>query len=150
MEFLLYLTPIGNQIINSLSLAKYSIRENTEVCRSEKDVFGYLERSKNEFVICTSNIKKGGWSLKHYVNETVYHEAVHVAQDCKNRGIRSIFGNSTLGISKKSMPLSSDKLNEVNQSATIFSFGSRDREHEAYFLEDKPKKVLHYVQKYCF
>jgi hypothetical protein len=149
MEFLLYLTPIGNQIINNLAQAKFKIQENTQICRNEKDVFGYLEQSTNKFVICTSNIKNGGWNLNRYVNETVYHEAVHAAQDCKSKGIGRVFGNSTLGIPKKSMPLSSDKLNEVKKSSSIFNLGSTSREHEAYFLENKPEKVLYYVKKYC-
>ena len=62
----------------------------------------------------------------------------------------SMFSLPPLGIPKKLMPLSSDKLNEVNQSATIFAIRSHDTEHEAYYLENKPQKVIHYVQKYCF
>jgi hypothetical protein len=147
MEFLLYLSPQGQQLINSLISARFKFYENTQICRNEPSAFGYVKRSK-EFVICTNNIKSGGWSLKHYVNETVYHESVHAAQICKG-GFLSIFAPPTLGISKKLMPLSTDKLNEVNRSATIFGNGSRDREHEAYYLENKPQKVIHYVQKYC-
>jgi hypothetical protein len=149
MEFLLYLTPIGNQIIDNLVLAKFKIQENTQVCKSQSNVFGYLEHSKNQFVICTSNIKNGGWNIKHYVNETVYHESVHASQNCKSRGIRGIFGTTTLGIPKETMPLSSDKLNDVKKSSSVFGLGSSAREHEAYYLENKPEKVLYYVKKYC-
>jgi hypothetical protein len=148
MEFLLYLSPQGQQLVNDLISAQFKFQENTQLCRNEPNVFGYVKNSK-QFVICTSNIKRGGWSLKHYVNETVYHESVHAAQICKG-GFLSAFFPPTLGISKKSMPLSSDKLDEIEQSASIFGIGSRDREHEAYYLENKPQKVINYVKKYCF
>ncbi len=148
MEFLLYLSPQGQQLVNDLISAKFRFYENTQMCRNEPNVFGYVKKSK-EFVVCTGNMKRGGWPLKHYVNETVYHESVHAAQICKG-GFISVFSPPALGISKKSMPLSVDKLNEVNQSATIFGIGSKHREHEAYYLENKPQKVIHYVQKYCF
>jgi hypothetical protein len=149
MEFLLYLTPIGNQIINDLAKAKFIVQENTQICRDEKGTFGYLEHHTKKFVVCTSNIKSGGWNLNHYVNETVYHEAVHAAQQCKSKGVRGIFGVATLGIPKKMMPLSSDKQDEMKRSSSLFKFGSIDREHEAYYLESKPQQVLHYVKKYC-
>jgi hypothetical protein len=149
MEFLLYLTPVGNEIVNSLAQAKFKIRENTQICRQEKSTFGYMHHRTDEFVVCTTNIKNGGWSLKHYVNETVYHEAVHAAQNCKSRGIFSIFGPSSLGIPKKSMPMSADKLDEVKRSSS-FGLGVDHKEYEAYYLESKPQKVIHYVKKFCF
>jgi hypothetical protein len=149
MEFLLYLTPTGKEILNILITSKFKIQENTQVCKERKNVFGYLTHHSKEFGICTKNIKEGGWSLKHYVNETLYHESVHAAQICKTKQIFSIFGPSPLGIPKKDMPISSDKLNDVQNSKSVFGIGSADREHEAYYLEDKPDKVLYFLKKYC-
>ena len=118
MEFLLYLTPIGNDIMNSLAQARFTIRENIGLC-SNKDVFGYSD----------------------YVNETVYHEAVHAAQDCKG----SIFK-----IPEDKMPLSANKLQDVKNSVKISGdYTTKMREHEAYWMEDKPEKVKYVVQKYC-
>ena len=149
MEFLLNLTPVGNEIINNLVRAKFKVQENVQYCRTEKGTFGYLENSSKRLVVCTANIKNGGWDLQHYLNETVYHEAVHAAQQCKSRGVMGIFGPVTLGIPKKMMPLSSDKKDEVKKSSTFIP-GSYDREYEAYYLESKPQKVIHYVKKFCF
>jgi hypothetical protein len=149
MEFFLYLTPVGNQIISSLAKAKYKIQENIEFCRDNTRTFGYLEYDKKKFVVCTSNIKNGGWNLKHYVNETVYHEAVHAAQQCKSKNISGIFGPNPIGIPKSNMPLPPNKLEDIKNSSSIFRMNSSSREHEAYYLEDKPNKVLHYVEKYC-
>ncbi len=139
MEFLLYLTPIGNDIMKSLAQARFTIRENIGLC-SNKNVFGYTDIPK-KFVVCTKNIKNGGWDLRHYVNETVYHEAVHAAQNCKG----SIFR-----IPENKMSLSTNKLQDVKNSVKISGDNTtRMREHEAYWMEDKPEKVKYVVQKYC-
>jgi len=80
MEFLLYLTPLGKEIINSVMLANYNIRENAPICRN-KEIIGFIK--SKDFVICTNNIKNNISPVSYYVNETVYHEATHVAQYCK-------------------------------------------------------------------
>ena len=133
MEFLLYLTSTGQEIINKVQSMNYNVTQNSAICRNA-DIFGY--KSSREFIVCLSNIKNGISPVKHYVNETVYHEAVHVAQSCK--------GN-TLGIST---PLSQYKNTDVNNSIKI-SRGNHIYEREAYYLEDKPKEVLKYLKKYC-
>jgi hypothetical protein len=141
LYFFSYLTPIGKTILENLIKAKVDVRENVGLCRN-KDMFGYADLP-NKFIICTSNIKNGGYDLKTYVNETVYHEAVHAAQNCKR--------TPTLGLPTKDMPLSSMKLNEINQSAQmVHNYGIVAREHEAYYLEDKPEQVLYYLKKFCF
>jgi hypothetical protein len=146
MEFLLYLTPVGNQIVNNLVSSKVNIYENSGRCQVER-IFGHF--SSNSLTICTNNIKEMGYNPYHYVNETLYHEAVHAAQSCRSK---KYFGfTKTLGISRQNMPLSYKKESEVKRSVAangnIFSSG---KEHEAYYLEDKPEQVLKYVKKFCF
>lgn len=136
MEFLLYLTPIGNQIINKVMMKNFNVVENGAICRN-KDLFG-LTSSPN-FTICTNNIKNRVSPVSHYVNETVYHEAVHVAQACK-RG--------ALGI--KGIQLDSNKLIDVTNSVKSYSKGAIIYEMEAYYLEDKPEQVDFYLKKFCF
>jgi hypothetical protein len=134
MEFLLYLTPTGQEIISSIMLKNYNIRQNAPVCRN-KELFGLLKSP--DFVICLDNIKNKISPVKHYVNETVYHEAVHVAQSCK-RG--------KLGVNAS---LDQYKLNDVMRS--VKATGSYAvYETEAYYLEDKPEEVLYHLKKYCF
>ena len=141
MEFLLYLDNQGQQLIRDLISARFSIQENIGLCKNP-NIFGYTESPK-KFIVCTKNIKKGGWDVNQYIPETVYHEAVHAAQLCVN--------NEPLGISTKNMPLSANKMQDVRNSVnTIKSYKALQREHEAYFFEDKPNQVHYYVRKFCF
>jgi hypothetical protein len=134
MEFLLYLTPLGKEIINSVMLANYNIRENAPICRN-KEIVGYIK--SKDFVICTNNIKNNISPVSYYVNETVYHEATHVAQYCKG--------------SKLNIVTYLDKNKEDNVARSLkVSNSSSSYENEAYYLEDKPKEVLHYLKKFCF
>ena len=134
MEFLLYLTPLGKEIINSVMLANYNVRENAPICRN-KEIVGYIK--SKDFVICTNNIKNNISPVSYYVNETVYHEATHVAQYCKG--------------SKLNIVTYLDKNKEDNVARSLkVSNSSSSYENEAYYLEDKPKEVLHYIKKFCF
>ena len=141
MEFLLYLSPTGQQLIKDLISAKFQVSENIAFCKGST-LFGYVDTPK-KFVICTNNIKKSGFDPNYYIGETVYHEATHAAQIC-NR-------NQNLGLSAKNMPLSWNKMKDIkNSMEATGSRGSILREHEAYWLEDKPEKVRYYVKKFCF
>jgi hypothetical protein len=134
MEFLLYLTPLGKEIINSVMLANYNIRENAPICRN-KEIVGYIK--SKDFVICTNNIKNNISPVSYYINEAVYHEATHVAQYCKG--------------SKLNVVTYLDKNKEDNVARSLkVSNSSSSYETEAYYLEDKPEKVLHYLKKFCF
>lgn len=134
MEFLLYLTPLGKEIINSVMLANYNVRENAPICRN-KEIVGYIK--SKDFVICTNNIKNTVSPVSYYVNETVYHEATHVAQYCKG--------------SKLNIVTYLDKNKEDNVARSLkVSNSSSSYENEAYYLENKPKEVLHYLKKFCF
>jgi hypothetical protein len=141
MEFLLYLSPNGQQLILDMISAKFHIHENIGLCHN-KNVFGYTNIQR-KFVICTKNIKHGGWNMEQYVSETVYHEAVHAAQIC-NR-------NEPLGLSVKSMPLPKNKYQDIKNSVNVTkSYKVTQKEHEAYYFEDKPEQVQFYVRKFCF
>ncbi len=140
MEFLLYLTPQAQDILNQVYRAKFSVRENIGYCRSNTAIFGYADFGK-KFVICTNNIKQSGYEPKHYTNETVYHEAVHVAHLCN--------GYKPFGIPLKDMKLPANKLQDIKNSVSA-STSSVKIEHEAYWMEDKPDKVKYVIQKYCF
>jgi hypothetical protein len=141
MIFVSYLSPTGQQLIQNLISAKFQVSENIAFCRGST-LFGYVDLPK-KFVICTNNIKKSGFDPNYYVGETVYHEATHAAQICN--------GNRNLGLSAKNMPLSWNKMQDIKNSIKATgNSGSTLREHEAYFLEDKPEQVLYYFKKFCF
>ncbi len=135
MEFFLYLTPIGKQIVSNIMLKGYTIRENAPICRN-KEVFGMLKSPY--FDVCLNNIKNTISPVKHYVNETIYHEAVHVVQSCKK---------GTIGI--KNIQLDDYKMKDVFRSTKVAN-SYQIYEMEAYYLEDKPKEVDYYLKKYCF
>ena len=140
MEFLIYLSPEGQQLIRDLISAKFHIHENIGIC--SKGAFGYTN-FPNKFIVCTKNIVKSGLDPYRYVSETVYHEAFHAAQICNN--------NEPIGISAKSMPLSGNKLEDIKNSVNITkSYKAEQKEHEAYYFEDKPEQVSYYIKKFCF
>jgi len=135
MDFLLYLTPIGNEIVNKIISKNYLIRENAPICKNSK-IYGFVKSP--EFIICTNNIKNGIGPVEYYINETVYHETVHIIQICKKEPI----GISIVGLDQW-------KLNDVSSSSNLTG---KDKiyELEAYYLEDKPNLINQYLKKYCF
>jgi hypothetical protein len=140
MEFLLYLTPEAREILDLVYKKNYIVKENIELCKKHKEFFGYAD-SRKKFVICTDNIKKSGHDVKFYINETIYHESVHVAHYCN--------GFNPFGISLNKMRLSDDKLYSLNNSLSLSNSKSRI-EYEAYWMEDKPNEVKYVLKKYCF
>jgi len=133
LNFLLYLTPVGQEIVSVIRQSNFNIKQNSAVCRN-KDLFGIL--IKRDLTICLDNIKNKISPVEFYVNETLNHEAVHLAQSCKG---------GRLGISTA---LDKYKLNDARRSSKV---GGADsvREQEAYELEDKPEQVLAVLRKYC-
>ena len=134
VDFISYLTPESRELIRLVSQKGYAIRENASACR-DREIFGVV--NDKSFVIRLDNIKNKISPVKHYVNETVIHEAVHVAQNCKG-------GKLAINVS-----LNQNKMQDVKRS--VKATGSNVIiEKEAYHLEDKPEQVLTYLQKFCF
>jgi hypothetical protein len=143
MEFLLYLSPASQEIYQMIS-RKVRVVENAPICRSQQ-IFGQYDGNQNTLTFCTQKIKNHG-DVKYYINETLLHESVHIAQFCK-----SFIGYmKPLGIFKASMNLSGRRLEDLNSSVKINGEGVRQLEHEAFWMEDKPSKVKYVLQKYCF
>ena len=141
MIFPYYLTPEGKQILDLIAKAHFRIRENISWCYSANYAGGIIKENKT-FFICTKTILNNS-NPKFDINETVYHESVHVVQACK--GMRPI------GIPLSDMPLSSEKMHMINNSIALIKKESNRRiEHEAYWLEDKPEETIKYLKKFCF
>lgn len=132
--------------VYDLVAQKVRVVENAPICR-QHDIYGWYKSSKNTLTICTAKIKStAGPNLREYVSETLFHEAVHVAQSCKaNDGYIEAFG-----ISKSHMPISERRLGDVQTSVSINGEKVRNIEHEAFWMEDKPEKVKYVLEKYCF
>ena len=133
LEFFSYLTPLGQQIIAVVQQRKFNIKQNEPICR-KRELLGIVVG--HSLTICLDNIKKALSPVDHYVNETINHESVHIAQYCKS---------GRLGVVTA---LDKYKKNDARRSNKI---GNSDivMEKEAYELEDKPEEVLYYLRKYC-
>lgn len=142
MQFLLYLSPEGTEIYNMIS-KKVRVVENTPICRSY-DIYGWYQNTTKTMTFCTNRIISKG-NVKYYVNETLLHESVHVAQSCKAN-----FNYLTpFGINPSKMYLDYQKENDLKK---VISFNPdlKDIDREAFWMEDKPNKVKYVLQKYCF
>jgi hypothetical protein len=140
MQFPLYLTSEGKQLLDLLAKAHFNIRENISWCSD--GYYGAIIKEDKTFFVCTKNILNGPDPRKN-LNETVYHEALHVAQQCR--------GMKPIGIPIGKMPLPWHKMNNIEKSITLTKNRSiRRLEHEAFWFEDKPKQVIYYLKKFCF
>tara|TARA_Y100001968_G_C19396936_1_gene738859 strand:- start:1065 stop:1559 length:495 start_codon:yes stop_codon:yes gene_type:complete len=153
MDFIEFLNTREREILTLIYKAKYSVEEDTPLCLLGKKYFGFLKKRQKTVVICTQNAKDvGGYSIpkvryennydptKIYINRALRHEAVHVAQGCNNGALLNMK-------EIKSFKFNTYK-NKALEGSTLVS-GSRDKEKEAYLLEDKPKIIIIALKKYC-
>ena len=140
--------------MNLIYKAGFSVEENTPLCLLGDKFFGFYKKKQKTIVICTNNAMKiGGYSISRnkvhddfsqtsiYIKKALRHEAVHVAQSCNNGKPLNING----GKGYKLHPYKVDAL----KNSTMMS-GNREKEHEAYWMEDRPKLVIQALKKYCF
>lgn len=124
----LFLTPIHQKILNVINQSGVVVIVNEHpVCYNDK-YDGYFITTKDplnksnsdELVICFDTIKKNYYGWIDELNRTIAHEAIHVAQECKY------------------------------DDGYIRPLGFRkDKESEAFAVQDNPKEVLRIVEKYC-
>lgn len=143
MEFLLYLSPAGKDIY-SLIAQKVKVVENAPICRKHQ-IYGWFDSSERTMTICTNRIKSGP-KPQYYFNETLFHEAVHVAQSCKNN-MGSVV---PFWIDPNMMLLSSYRKVDLSTATRLNGYSVHKVEHEAFWMEDKPEKVEYVVKKFCF
>lgn len=151
MEFVDFLDKKEIEIIKIVEQAGYKIEENKPLCLVSNNYVGFLNKRKKVLIICTNNAKKReGYTILRkkdkdtfertalHIKKALRHEAVHVAQECNNGNLLNI--DERLSIS----PL---KLKALNESIKIS--GEREKERQAYILENKPKLVEKELRKYC-
>ena len=154
LEFILFLNPHEERIIELIQKANYKLEENTPLCLIGSEFFGFLQKKHKKVVICTENAKKyGGYKFAKQPNSTesfttarmirraVRHEAIHVAQECNDGEVLNFAKENNIKISPY-------KLNAFRGSVELV--GQEDKEYEAYSLEDRPRYVISLLQKYCF
>ena len=151
MEFVDYLDKKEIEIIKIVEQAGYKIEENKPLCLVSNNYVGFLNKRKKVLIICTNNAKKReGYTILRkkdkdtfertalHIKKALRHEAVHVAQECNNGNL--------LNIDEK-LSMSPLKLKALNESIKIS--GEREKERQAYILENKPKLVEKELRKYC-
>ena len=141
MEFLLYLSPQSTEIYQMIS-RRIRVVENTPICRKH-DIYGWFNVIEKTMTICTDRIISNDNST-YYMNETLLHESVHIAQYCKNNSL------TPLGISNSQIQLSSRRNQDIESAVKISGPLVRQIEREAFWMEDKPNEVKYVVKKYCF
>ena len=140
MEFLLYLSPESTEIYQIIS-RRIRVVENTPICR-KYDIYGWFDVTKKTMTICTDRIISNNDS-QYYMNETLLHESVHIAQYCKNKSL------TPLGVRSSQLQLSSRRNQDVESAVKISGSLVRQIEREAFWMEDKPNEVKYVVKKYC-
>ena len=151
MEFVDFLDKKEIEIIKIVEQSGYKIEENKPLCLASNNYVGFLNKRKKVLIICTNNAKKReGYTILRkkdkdtfertalHIKKALRHEAVHVAQECNNGNL--------LNIDEK-LSMSPLKLKALNESIKIS--GEREKERQAYILENKPKLVEKELRKYC-
>ena len=151
MEFVDFLDKKEIEIIKIVEQAGFKIEENKPLCLVSNNYVGFLNKRKKVLIICTNNAKKReGYTILRkkdkdtfertalHIKKALRHEAVHVAQECNNGNL--------LNIDEK-LSMSPLKLKALNESIKIS--GEREKERQAYILENKPKLVAKELRKYC-
>ena len=154
MEFIIFLNNLDKEIIELVRKANYSIEENSPICLTNKKYVGFHNRAEKLIVICTSNAKKitnfrrkkllnknDNHKTALYIKKALRHEATHMIQSCNNN---KIIGNIE-DIKKR---LNKTKIKAL-KSSMLISGSNLNREFEAYQMEDKPRKVIKAIKKYC-
>ena len=154
MEFIIFLSKIDKEIIELARKANYSMEENSPICLANKKYIGFHNRTEKLIVICTENAKEitnfrrkqllnknDAHKTELYIRRALRHEATHMIQSCNNN---KIIGNIE-DIKKR---LNKNKIKALKSSMMI-SGSNLNREFEAYLMEDKPRKVIKAIKKYC-
>jgi len=151
MEFIAFLDKVEIEIIRLVEKAGYSLEENTMLCFRGKSYKGFVMNKKKKIIICTNNAKerenykitnrKNSDSFERtsiHIKKALRHEAVHVAQECNNGKILE---------TKTGLSINPAKINALKESTKIS--GEKEKEIQAYILEDKPNMVKKLLVKYC-
>tara|TARA_Y100001978_G_scaffold152920_1_gene138170 strand:+ start:169 stop:762 length:594 start_codon:yes stop_codon:yes gene_type:complete len=130
-------------------------KENTPACKSE-NIWGYVNAPakytdgyfRTDMTICTNRIltsSKNYNDASYYLSVTLHHEAFHTAQLCQFPPSFVPFGINNGNFSKviRDQVYGSEVYADNNEEQNLI-------EMEAFYVEQKPKTVLLYLENYCF
>ena len=156
MEFLLFLGTKEKEILELIYKAGFSVEENTPLCLIGKKYVGFTKRKEKEVILCTQNIKerhkyidskprsnnnRDSSNIAISIRKALRHEATHVAQACNN--------SKLLGIISPKSKLHQWYKREAIKGSTNIGTGNKGKEKEAYYMEERPKKLIESLKKYC-
>lgn len=147
------LDPAYQDLVSVMKKKGFTIDENATICK-QQDVVGYYTWGQPTVKICTDRIAKLNGdpsAFRLLLQQTVAHEAVHVAQSCRLR--RSGKPSLELAASRLyGLPSSvradiqkSLASNRTNQPRSV----QWRTEAEAWAMEDTPDQVIAALQRFC-
>ena len=153
MEFIIFLNKLDKEIVQLIKKVNYSIDENSALCLMDKKYVGFHKRREKKIIICTENVKnitnfknkqlsnrKDNHKTKLYIRRALRHEATHMVQSCN--------GDKIIGdINEIKKKINKSKEKAIKSSVMIS--GNLEKELEAYMMEDKPRKVMKAITRYC-
>ena len=156
MEFLLFLSSNEKKILELIYKAGFSVEENSPLCLIGKKYVGFTKSKQKSVIICTQNIKerhkyinskstfvykKDNLKTAISIKKALRHEATHVAQACNN--------SEPLGVIKTKGNIHQWYKRDAIEGSTNIGTGKKEKEEEAYYMEQQPKKLITALRKYC-
>lgn len=147
------LDPAYQDVVSKMKQKGFTIHDNAPVCR-QQDVVGYYFWGQHNIKVCSDRIAKqrdDASAIRLLLQQTVAHEAVHVAQHCRHA--RS--GKPTLQLAAArlySLPTSARSLIQKSLASNPTNHPRSVQwriEAEAWAMEDTPDQVIAALQRFC-
>lgn len=146
------LDPAYQDVVSKMKQKGFTIHDNAPVCRQQA-VVGYYFLGQHNIKVCSDRIAKqrDDASARLLLQQTVAHEAVHVAQHCRHA--RS--GKPTLELAAArlySLPTSARSLIQKSLASNRMNHPRSVKwriEAEAWAMEDTPDQVIAALQRFC-
>lgn len=147
------LDPGYQGLVSTMKRKGFTIEENPAVCK-QRDVVGYYNWDQPTVKICTNRIAKlnpDPSAFRLLLQQTVAHEAVHVAQSCRQR----LSGKRTLELAASRLDALPSSVRADIQKSLASDRTNQPRsvqwrtEAEAWAMEDTPDQVIAALQQFC-
>lgn len=147
------LDPGYQALVGVMKQKGFRIEENAKICKKH-DVVGFYTWGDRAAKICTDRIASlngGPLAFRRLLQQTIAHEAVHVAQSCRQRR----GGKPSLELSAARLyALPPSVRSDIERSLATSHYNSprsvRWRvEAEAMAMEDTPDQVIAALQRFC-
>ena len=147
------LDPGYQQLVNTLQRKGFGFEENAQICR-QQDVVGYYTWGESNIKICSDRIHRiGGGAIgsRSLLQQTIAHEATHVAQSCRlNREGKQDLGVGAARLQGLSQSVQADIQRAVATGRSSYPRAVQWRiEAEAMAMEQTPTQVSAALDQFC-